>query len=209
MTSDPHTSARSSPLLLLGAATLVLVASLADSWAYTHFFTPGVDSHDWGRLLRVMGFLPLWWVVGTATGLSHSSSGSRRGALLLMAAPTLAGALDEILKLLVRRERPGPNDGEYVFRSFTDRPFSTRGLGMPSSHAIVAFAAATILSRLWPRARPIWYGLAAGCALTRVMSRAHFLSDVVVGALAGWAVASLLWRAYSLPSPSSAGVSAL
>lgn len=205
MTSDLHKSARTSLLLLLGAATLILVASLADAWAYTHLFAPGIGSHDWGRFLRVLGFLPLWWVAGTAARLNASSAAGHRGALLLMAAPTIAGALDEILKLLVRRERPGPNAGEYVFRSFADRPFSTRGLGMPSSHTIVAFAAATILSRLWPRARPIWYGLAAGCALTRVMSRAHFLSDVVVGALAGWAVGSLLWRAYSLPSPSSAG----
>jgi len=117
MTPRPHRSAHSSLLLLLGAATLILAASLADSWAYTHLFTPGVDSHDWGRLLRVMGFLPLWWVAGTAAGLSHSSSEGRRGALLLMAAPTLAGGLDEILKLLVRRERPGPNAGEHVFRN--------------------------------------------------------------------------------------------
>jgi membrane-associated phospholipid phosphatase len=205
MTSDMSPRAPSSSFLLLGAATLVLVASLADSWAYTHLFAPGVDSHDWGRLLRVLGFLPLWWVLGIAARLSSFSSGGRRGAVLLMAAPTVAGALDEILKLLVRRERPGPNAGEYVFRSFTDRPFSTRGLGMPSSHTIVAFAAATILSRLWPRARPIWYGLAAGCGLTRVMSRAHFLSDAVAGALAGWAVGILLWRAFSLPEPSSTG----
>ena len=209
MTSDLRYPARSSLFVLLGAATLILVASLADSWAYTHLFAPGVDSHDWGRLLRVLGFLPLWWVAGIAARLSSSSSGGRRGAILLMAAPTVAGALDEIFKLLIRRERPGPNAGEYVFRSFTDRPFSTRGLGMPSSHTIVAFAAATILSRLWPRARPIWYGLAAGCALTRVMSRAHFLSDVVVGALAGWGVGMLLWRAYSRPSPSAASASAL
>jgi undecaprenyl-diphosphatase len=205
MTSDLPNPARSPLLLLLGAATLILVASLADSWAYTHLFAPGADSHDWGRFLRVMGFLPIWWVAGMAARLSTASPEGRRGALLLMGAPTFAGALDEILKLLVRRERPGPNAGEYVFRSFTDHPFSTRGLGMPSSHTIVAFTAATVLSRLWPRARPIWYGLAAGCALTRVMSRAHFLSDVVAGALAGWVVGSLLWRAYSLPSPSSAG----
>ena len=65
---------------------------------------------------------------------------------------------------------------------------------MPSSHTLVAFAGATAMARLFPRAWWLWYLLAAGCALTRVMAVAHFLSDTIVAALLGYAVGDLLSR---------------
>src|SRR5260370_31094817 len=68
-----------------------------------------------------------------------------------------------------------------LFRS--DQPFSTAQLGLPSSEAAVAFAAAAALARLFPEAAVLWYGLALGCALTRVASGAHFLSGGALAAL--------------------------
>jgi membrane-associated phospholipid phosphatase len=35
--------------------------------------------------------------------------------------------------------------------------------------------------------------VAGGCALTRVLARAHFLSDVTLAAIVGCLVASTLW----------------
>jgi membrane-associated phospholipid phosphatase len=58
---------------------------------------------------------------------------------------------------------------------------------------MVAFAAATIMARLFPRARWVFYLLAVGCAATRVMARAHYVSDVSFGALLGWAIAWGIW----------------
>jgi membrane-associated phospholipid phosphatase len=94
----------------------------------------------------------------------------------------------------MRRERPGVADGAYVFRSFAEKPFSTSGLALPSSHGLVAFSAAWILCRLYPRAWPIWVALAAGCALSRVEAHAHFLSDVTVAAVAAWFMVEMIWR---------------
>jgi membrane-associated phospholipid phosphatase len=181
--------------------TLVLVASLADSWAFTHLTLPGIYDRGWGRLLRTMGYLPLWILAGLALYRSATSPPGRKHGLLLMAAPTLCGALSELLKLLVRRERPGLHAGAYVFRSFSDRPFSTASFGMPSGDAIVAFAACTILARLWPRAGVIWYALAVGCAAARVLSHAHFLSDVTVAGILGYGLAELFWRRFAPSSP--------
>lgn len=199
---EPARPAPAQRIILLGlaAATLILVASLVDSWAFTHLTLPSVYDRGWGRLLRTMGYLPLWLLAGLALYRSASTPQGRRHAVLLMAAPTLCGALSEVLKLVVRRERPGLHAGAYVFRSYSDRPFSTASFGMPSGDTIVAFAACAILARLWPRARVIWYGLAIGCAVARVLSHAHFLSDVTVAGLLGWAVAGLLWRRYAPPS---------
>jgi membrane-associated phospholipid phosphatase len=185
--------------VLLAAAIILYVATLLDGWAYASLVDPRVYERDWGRLLRVIGYLPLWILMAAALVLHdrgehpRGTSVWRRGTLLL-GAVTAGGLAAEVLKLLLRRERPRLTDGEYVFRAFSDRPFHTGGIGLPSSHALVAFAAAAMLARLFPRATPVWYLLATGCALTRVMSRAHFLSDVALAALTGWAIVALIWR---------------
>lgn len=184
---------------LLTAAVLIVIASLADPWAYTYLNFPGVYEQNWGRLLRIIGYLPFWLLAAIAFYRIGTSATPRRQALLLVAAPALSGALSELLKLLIRRERPRDTAGAYLFRPFVEHPFSTGPLGMPSGDATVAFAAAVILARLWPRARGIWYGLAVGCALARVAARAHFLSDVTVGALLGYATGAYLWHRFAVP----------
>jgi membrane-associated phospholipid phosphatase len=100
----------------------------------------------------------------------------------------------ELLKLAIRRLRPSPDVFEYLFRSYSDGPLSNRGMGLPSSHVLVAFSGAAVMAKLFPQARWLWYLLAAGCAATRVLALGHFLSDTVVAALLGVAVGGGLWR---------------
>lgn len=182
--------------LLAVAGLAIIIAHLLDPLAFRYLRLEHIYEEDWGRMLRVMGFLPLWILAATALALHDRTPvrelvRSRAGLLVLGAG--LGGLAAELLKLLIRRGRPGEL-GEYVFRPFTERPFSTGGLGMPSSHALVAFGAAAILSRIFPRAWPVWWLLAWGCGLSRVAAGAHFLSDVVVAALVGWAVGAWVWR---------------
>lgn len=195
-----RTPRRTSLVFLLVAAVTLAAALLLDRWFFVHAYDRAVYDRDWGRMLRVMGFLPLW--IAAAAVLALEDRGTPRAAvgawyrraLLLLGGPTAAGIAGELLKLVIRRERPGAHAGASVFRSFAERPFSTAGLATPSSHAVVAFGAAFMLARLFPRAAPVWYLLAAGCALTRVMARAHFLSDVALSALLAWLVVAALWR---------------
>lgn len=193
------------PLVLLSLLAVV-IAHLLDPLAFRYLRVEDIYGRDWGRMLRVLGFLPLWLLAGTALILEDRDTGRRllrgRGALLVAGA-TLGGAAAELLKLVFRRLRPGEL-GEYVFRPFTERPFSTAGLGLPSSHALVAFGAAAVLSRLFPRAWWLWWGLAWGCGLSRVAAGAHFLSDVVVAAVVGWLVGALVWRWRSEPTSATA-----
>jgi membrane-associated phospholipid phosphatase len=65
-------------------------------------------------------------------------------------------------------------------------------MGLPSSHALVAFAGAFALARLFPRARWVFYLLALGCGLTRVLATAHYLSDVIVAACVAWGIVATL-----------------
>jgi len=181
----------------------LLLAHLADPWGAVHLVFPHLGNTDLGRLLRILGFLPTWILVAAALVMHdwplRRANGMReafRRGMLVVGSATLAGGVAEVLKILIRRERPGDDAAGYVFRAWSDRPFSTAGLGIPSSHVMVAFGALAMLSRLFPRARPVWYALAAGCAFTRVAAHAHFLSDVTAAAILGILVAELLWRRF-------------
>jgi membrane-associated phospholipid phosphatase len=184
-------------LIICGILALA-VAFIGDRWAYDHVEMARVYDEDWGRLLRIVGFVPTWMLIALGLWLHERGAfeHARRRAGLIVASPLLAGAAAELLKLALRRERPVAHDGEYFFRAFSERTFSTGGLALPSSHTMVAFGGAAMLAYMYPRTRWLWLVLAAGCALTRVLARAHFLSDVVVGALAALATTAWLWNRF-------------
>jgi undecaprenyl-diphosphatase len=104
----------------------------------------------------------------------------------------LPGLCFAFLKRLIGRARP-------LVEGSAD-PFIYRPLGwnveyasLPSGHAIDAFAVATAVGALWPRARPVLWTYAVVIALSRVVLTAHFPSDVVAGAVVG-VVGALLVR---------------
>ena len=174
----------------------LVVPALLDQWGYHHAVVKNVYDQDWARLLRVMGFWPTWLTIAIAVFLQHREVdvvAAKKYFWLIAGSPAVAGLLCEIMKLLIRRERPETSDGEWSFRGWDDHPWSTAGLSTPSSHTMVAFAGATMLARIFPKARWVYYVLAWGCAATRVLSHAHYVSDVTFGALLGWAVAWGLW----------------
>ncbi|MDA1081164.1 MAG: phosphatase PAP2 family protein [Gemmatimonadetes bacterium] len=184
--------------LLAMVAFFLFVPMLRDRWVYDNWYHADLYDLDWARFLREMGWYPTWVIAALAIWLTKRAANAvaaKRDALYLLAAPAVAGIVCEVLKLVIRRERPETNGGDYGFRAWSDEPFSTGGLATPSSHTMVAFAAATALARLFPGARWVWYPLAAGCAATRVLAHAHFLSDVTLGALLGWSVAWGVWLA--------------
>jgi len=189
---------------------LFALALLADRWVFHHVTRPDVYDRGWTRMFRMAGYFPLWALVGLGLilhdwaprSLQTLRTAARRGLLLLWSA-ALGGIAAELLKIVLRRERPGPNDGAWVFRPWSDRPFSTAQLGLPSSEAAVAFAAAAMLARLFPQGRELWYALALACALTRVVAGAHFVSDVVLAASVGYLVSGILWQRAAIAHPAA------
>jgi membrane-associated phospholipid phosphatase len=179
---------------LIIAVVAIACAHLLDATAWRSARLLSVNDKDWGRLLRSMGYLPTWGVIALGFWLQQRDHPRRTAyAWALVLGPALGGSLAEVLKLTIRRLRPNPDLFEYVFRPFADGPLSNRGMGMPSSHTLVAFAGAAVLAQLYPRARWLWYALAAGCAATRVLAMGHFLSDTVVAAVLGVVVGGWVW----------------
>jgi membrane-associated phospholipid phosphatase len=186
---------------IVGGCVVSLVATALDPWVYQHVVWARVYETDWGRLLRMMGYWPTWMVVAVALWRDGQPAAlAAWRARLLVVAVTGSGLVGELVKLLIRRERPNAHGGGAVFRPFTDHPFSTAGLSTPSSHALLAFAAAATLARLFPRTAVMWYALAVGCGVTRLLAQAHFLSDVVLGALLGVAGAYITAAVIRMPS---------
>lgn len=179
---------------------IIALVALAAAWAldgvvFRDGFIDQAQRGDWHRLLRVTGYLPTWIAVATAFAL-HDRALRRAVPLLVGAAG--AGLAAEVLKLLVRRERPGPL-GEVVFRPFSEDLFNSAPLGMPSSHAAVAFGAAFILWRLHPRIAPVVLLMALGCGMSRVVERSHFLSDVIGAAIVAEVVVLAVAAAFVKP----------
>lgn len=144
---------------------------------------------DWFRLLRIVGYLPTWILLSALLALGPAAALRARAWLPAICA-ALAGLAAEILKLIVGRQRPLA-DGGYDFKPFLSGFIDGSNLGMPSSHAAVAFGGAFALARMFPRAGPVALALAAGCALTRLLGADHFVSDVYVAAWLGYAVSML------------------
>jgi membrane-associated phospholipid phosphatase len=188
-------AARAGVALVITLAFLV-VPALGDQWAYAHWYIPKLYDHDWAMALRAAGTLYVWIPVALIVWLvqrEENAALAKRRSLLMLGSPVLAGALCEVLKIVIRRERPDVGAGDWVFRDWSDHTFSSGGLSTPSSHTMVAFGAATMLARLYPRARWVFYVIACGCAATRMLSHAHYVSDVTFGALLGWAVGWGVW----------------
>lgn len=106
--------------------------------------------------------------------------------VLVAVAVLAADGLAAIVKSLVGEKRPDDPDPLIVI------PHSH---SFPSGHTATAFAGATVLSWLEPRAAPAFYVLAAAIAYSRLYVGVHFPLDVVGGLAIGLATALLLLAA--------------
>lgn len=178
------------------------IAQVVDREAFyllRHPDRPKLEMSDWYQMFRSAGFLPTWVLIALAV-LLHSARPTaaglpegwwRRGAYIA-ATPALSGAVGELVKHLIGRERPIHNDGFYRFKPFLHAFTDGTNLGLPSTHACVAFGGAFALIFLAPRASVIFLTVALGCVMTRLLSGAHFVSDVSAAAVVAYAVAAAL-----------------
>ena len=176
--------------------------------AWVDRFDDAVDD-AWGRTLRgrpvldwifyaaseLGDFSLIWLLLAAAQGVTsdEEADDSIRFAIALAGESLL---VNQGIKRLFHRPRPQPAD---------ERPHHLRKpltSSFPSGHASAAMAAAHLLSRRHPKARPLYYGLAAVVATSRIHVQIHHASDVVAGAAIGAAYGRAgdeLWPAGTWP----------
>ena len=135
----------------------------------------------------------------------------RRRLLDLALAIALAKLIAQAAKMLVGRPRPRPEFedpttflgpwGEYpiILKDSTIKLVHAwdirAGAGtdlwsMPSSHTLFAAVLSVFLSAMYPRLRPLLLALVVLVGACRVIFDAHWATDVIVGAAAGYAIAA-------------------
>jgi len=156
------------------------------------------------QLAGVIGALPL---AAAAAALLRRL----RLAAALAAATVLKVGLEDSVKMIVHRHRPGETLPDVIVRGNA----ATHGLGFPSGHAMVIFAIAVLVS---PYLKGWWHvlpwALAAAVCLSRLYLGAHFPLDVIAGAGLGTFIGATLNLVFGVPGnapapPASVGNGAL
>lgn len=130
------------------------------------------------------------WLVGLAVARASGVPMSRR--TFRLAAPCIIGATSAVewpIKSLFRRKRPFID----LVRALVigRRP---DGYSFPSGHTAAAFSGAWIVSTVWPRRAPVFFGLASCVGFSRIYVGAHYPGDVLVGATLGMVIAEAIRR---------------
>jgi membrane-associated phospholipid phosphatase len=185
LVDDVKHSPRQNSVYWLGAGVgLALLAHPADNDVNAHLVgksNPFVAGQFIGQTYTVLGASAAAYIYGRVT----SSPRVQHLGMDELEALALAEGIVQGAKYIIRRDRPLNADGS---------PQS--GYAMPSGHATVTFAAATVLQQhLGYKAGIPTYLVASYVAASRLHDNRHYLSDVVMGAATGIIIGrSVTWH---------------
>ena len=132
-----------------------------------------------------------------AIGRLNDNAGARQTGLLALEALVDSTIVAEALKAMTQRERPTQGSEQERLDDARGH-FEAGGGSFPSGHAINSFALASVMAARYPD-RPFIkygaYGFATAVSISRVTSRRHFPSDVVVGGALGYLIGHYVARA--------------
>jgi hypothetical protein len=129
------------------------------------------------ELMTDAGEAPVGIAICAGVGLFGGEK-ARKSAKLALFADGASALFTYGLKNAVNRDRP-------------EGPSERSNSSFPSGHATGAFALATVFACQYPRIAIPCYTAATGIALSRVYLGRHYPSDVLAGALIGFAAAKL------------------
>lgn len=102
-------------------------------------------------------------------------------------------AVQQPVRIVVGRARPSAGEGHLSFDPFS---FGNSHASFVSGHTWSAFGISNVVARQVDRpwATVCLYSLATVTALSRLYADQHWLTDVVLGAVAGYAIGTALWK---------------
>jgi undecaprenyl-diphosphatase len=166
------------------------------------------DGRFSGRLLdwRPPRWVRVWMLTATRLGdgwlwalaaVLLATSGER--GLRVLGAIAVAGALASGLLVCIKRRVHRPRPCDLVRpRHFDVDPlawFPSDRFSFPSGHALNAFAMGSVIALAFPLLALPLLAFAASVAASRVVLGLHWLSDVLVGSLAGLLIGASVWLA--------------
>ena len=97
----------------------------------------------------------------------------------------------EVFKYAFGRERPFTGSGK--------GHFFQGGTSLPSEHASISWAIASVIAHEYPGplTQVLAYGAAGGISAARLVAHQHFASDVILGSALGWYLGRQVYRAHS------------
>ncbi len=146
-----------------------------------------------GSAGAVIGFPAAWYAFGRLTDRETM----RETSLLAFEALADSGIVAGVLKVVSQRERPATPGGVPVDNA--RGRFWAGGADFPSGHALSMWALASVFSGRYPdkpAVRYAAYGLAGLVSASRLTSRQHFPSDVLVGSILGYLIGHYVVRSH-------------
>ncbi len=187
-------------LLAAGAAALPIDLSVA-AWCKAHRL-PGeldrlihlleISGHSLGAAVMLVAAVTL--DRGLRFALPGRGGAGARTFTRMIAATYLGGLCTDAIKVSVERVRPRAADLAGIATWFgtvgdgglaSGQPRMSDLMSFPSGHSAVAAGLAAALTWRYPHGWPLFTFLAAATACQRVLSSAHYPSDVACGAAVG------------------------
>jgi membrane-associated phospholipid phosphatase len=182
-------------LLPLGAATGVTLATDTDAMRDLSR-NPGFNKNSVNASNALLGGEIAIPVTLYGVGFFKSDAHARETGILSGEALADSVVLDQVTKIIFRRERPLYNNASGDFFSSN----AGKNNSFPSSHSMLAWTIAGVTAGEYPSK---WvqlgtYSLAASVSLMRVLGQEHFPTDVLVGGAAGWLIGHYVFKKHSL-----------
>ncbi|MFA6238224.1 MAG: phosphatase PAP2 family protein [Bacteriovorax sp.] len=121
-------------------------------------------------------------------GVYYKDNRLKKVGLFIVGAELAQGIITTAVKHTLNRVRPNEDRGPYNF-------FEAGKNSFYSGHTATAFSLATVVAEMYKEDYPIvpWvaYGIASVTAYARVHDKAHWASDVIIGAVAGHLITKL------------------
>jgi len=182
-------------LLPLGAATSVTLATDTDAMRNVSrdrsFNKDNVNASNYLLGCEIAVPVGLYGV-----GLFKGNAHARETGILSGEALADSVVVEEVTKIIFRRERPLYNNAAGDFLA----PNTGANGSFPSSHSMLAWTLAGVVAGEYPSK---WlqvgvYSVASGVSLTRVLGQEHFPTDVLIGGVAGWLIGHYVFEEHQL-----------
>lgn len=177
-------------VLLVGATTVVVTTD--HQVMSQHFLDPSTNDHANTASTGLTGLFIAAPVAFYGLGRLRQNSGAQETGILAGEAMADSLAVNEVFKIVSRRERPALDGAKGKFF----QPGVNFDSSFASNHAVIAWSSAAVIASEYggPMTKIGVYGLATGVSLARVAGRDHFPSDVLVGSAVGWMIGRYVYR---------------